>query len=145
MSYLSNNSFQQQQVRHLLDKFSNALLILKLQAQNQLSQNNITDSEATQQKLALANILSNIIVNVKIVTTDEQDDGNINIAYTGLSQRFIEANPLDVADRLEYLGNLRDKLQNDDSLTSREFQFLNNLQRDLETEVIDSYKDLFRF
>jgi len=161
MTKFAFTSYKSEGDRELLNIFSDAVYLLKLQAQNRpVSVQDIADKRSQ-----LDAILENLINQVRALGpglapglriseftsrasgSDDIETDDSDIDFTNFAFRFIRFNPADVNDRLEEVERLRKSLlsNNHSALNSREFNLLDRLQTLLEAEVARSVQSLYAF
>lgn len=136
-------TYKNQSDQQLLDRLSNALFVLKIDAQGQLAEQGLSPADVQQARLALVAFLNDLAARVHLLRR-EPTEGAVDLAFTGLADRFIKVNPEDVADRLDELSRARVRLAAGQPLTELDFYRLDALQALLEEETAESVRGLYR-
>jgi len=166
MSRFAYSSYKSEWDQKLLRSFSDAVYVLKLQAQKRpMSTQEIADKRSEldsileklanqARSLAPRNAFglqmprpSTVGISGSSNNIETSNDADDDIDFTSFASRFIDLNPADVADRLDEIERLRHRLDssNQSPLNSREFNLLDRLQTLLELEVAQSVQSLYAF
>ena len=127
----------------LLDRFNEAVFVLKLDALGELDKNGYNADAVATQRQHLHDMLDTLIMRVEAAPLGAST--GVQPAYTALARRFIEVNPADVADRVAALGALTRRLAESQPLTERDYGLLNRIQALLEGEISREIHSVFAF
>lgn len=121
------------------------ILALKLQAQDGTADAEVSTIAVGDARANLAELLGELHQHVD--TQDRlQPDFDLDVTLTGLAQRFVRVNTMDVPDRLAELERLRSRLSDPaQPLRDRDFNLLDGLQSLLEEETAEGVRSLYRF
>ena len=135
MNGFAYTSYKHQSDQELLSQLSNAILVLKLQAQGRLGQYHVESQAVKQQCETLAGFLDDLIAS--------SVGGATNLAFAGLADRFVKVNPADVQDRVAELRRLRQRLGGRQGIRDNDFRTLDSLQTLLEAEAAEDVRSLY--
>ncbi len=137
-------TYKDQSDQRLLDRLSDALFVVKIDAQGQLAEQGLSPADVQQARQMLIAFVDDLVARVQLLC-GEPTDGKVNLAFTGLADRFIKANPADVPDRLDELLRAQRHLAEGQPLTDMDFRRLDALQALLEEETAEGVRGLYRF
>ncbi len=136
MNGFAYTSYKHQSDQELLSRLSNAILVLKLQAQGRLGQYHLQSQEAEQQRETLVEFLDDLIAGTV--------GGATKLAFAGLADRVVKVNPADVQDRVAELRRLRQRLAGSEDIRDNDFRIVDSLQALLEAEAAEDVRSLYR-
>ncbi len=145
VSAFAHLPYRQQRNQELLHRLSDGILALKLEAQGRAHDGgrDMPDPREKRQDIAafLAALESQVGLEAGLpgVTV-------VDLAFSGLAERFTRDAAGGVADRIDQLDRLRARLLTGTvPLSDREYRLLDRLQTLLEEETADDVRGLFRF
>lgn len=136
-------TYKDQSDQRLLDRLSKALFVLKVAAQERLVEQGLSPADVQQARQALVAFLDDLVARVHLLRAEPTEEA-VNLAFTGLADRFVKVNPDDVADRLHELSRARARLAASQPLTDLDFRRLDALQALLEEETAERVRGLYR-
>ncbi len=148
MNALAYSSYKHQSDQELLDRLGRAILVLKLRAQDRLSAYGLDACDVHEAREHVEHFLDNLARCTRLVLLEHIDDpDDVDMAFTGLADRFIDVNPADVPDRIAELIRLRGRLDRDPeaALKERDFRLLDGIQALLEQETSEGVRGLYAF
>jgi hypothetical protein len=137
-------TYKDQSDQRLLDRLSEALFVLKVERQKQLAPQGLSTADVQRARESLLAFLDEFAARVRLLRA-EPVDGPVDLAFTGLADRFVRAMPDDVADRLDELMRARERLAGGQPLRELDFSRLDALQGLLEEETAEGVRGLYRF
>lgn len=144
-SAFAHLSYRQQRNQELLHRLSDGILALKLEAQGRLGGDGLAPLDASAKRRDVAAFLADLEAQVGLVAAVPAG-ATVDLAFSGLADRFARDAPGGVDDRLDQLNRLRGRLLAGDApLSDREYRLLDRLQALLEEETADDVRGLFRF
>ncbi len=144
MKGFAYTSYKHRRDQELLRRLSDTIFVLKLQAQHELETNGLQMQDAQEGHRTLVDFLKRLENRVRLLDT-KSADGDVDLAFTGLADRFVKVYPSDVADRLAELRRLRAEIAADQVLNDRAFGILDDVQALLQEEASEGVRSLYRF
>lgn len=144
MNTFAYSSYKHQTDQELLDRLGKAIFALKLQAQNRLFEYGLDTRDVDEEYEDLATFLADLVKRTRLLVM-EPIDGQVNMTFTGLSQRFIDVNRADVPDRIAEIVRLQLRLDQGEQMKDRDFQLLDGLHDLLEEESAEGVRGLYAF
>lgn len=143
-SAFAHLSYRQQRNQELLHRLSDGILTLKLEAQGRAGEVSLDAPDPCEKRLDVAAFLADLAAQVRLVAATPAE-GAVDLAFSGLADRFVRDAPGGVADRLDQLDRLRGRLLDGDRpLPDRDYRLLDRLQALLEEETAEDVRGLFR-
>ena len=136
-------NYKSQSDQRLLDRLSDALFVLKVDALGQLAEQGLSPADVQRSRNALMAFLDELVARVQVLR-GESAERTVDLAFTGLADRFVKVNPGDVGDRLDELVRARERLLADQPVTELDFRRLDALQALLEEETAEGVRGLYR-
>jgi hypothetical protein len=127
----------------LLTKLSDAIFVLKLHAQGELLNNSLQEKDVQDKREEIIQFLQKLEQRVLLLIGELVSD-DVEMAFTGLADRFRKYNSADVQDRVAELERLRKRLSSATELRERDFQILDGIQSLLESETAEGVRNLYR-
>lgn len=137
-------TYKDQSDQRLLDRLSDALFVLKVDAQGNLAEQGLSPTDVQASRQTLIAFLDGLVARVRLLRAEPTADA-VDLAFTGLADRFVKVNPDDVADRLDELLRAQRRLAAGQPLTALDFHRLDALQALLEEETAEGVRGLYRF
>jgi hypothetical protein len=148
MNAFAYSSYKHRSDQDLLDRLGRAIFVLKLQAQDRLLAYGLGTRDADDGHAQVEQFLDDLGRCTSLLILEPVDDPEgVNMAFTGLADRFVDVNPADVSDRVAELIRLRDRLDRepDAALKERDFRLLDGIQALLEQETAEGVRGLYAF
>jgi len=148
MDAFAYSSYKHRSDQDLLDRLGRAIFVLKLQAQDRLPAYRLDARDADEGRAQVEHFLDDLSRCACLLTLEHVDDpAGVDMAFTGLADRFVDVNPADVPHRVAELIRLRDRLDRepDAALKERDFRLLDGLQALLEQETAEGVRGLYAF
>jgi len=142
MNGFAYTSYKHRRDQELLDRLSNAIFVLKIQAQDQLIPYQLDARDADDKRDDLVRFLDDLADRVRLLIGAATEDAP-NLIFVGLADRFTQVNKADVPDRLEALCSVRDRLEGTWAIRDRDFHLLDSLQALLEEEAAEGVRGLY--
>jgi hypothetical protein len=143
MKGFAYTSYKHRRDQELLRRFSDSIFHLKLQAQHELERYGLGEQDAQESRARLVDFLARLEACVRLLAATSAD-GDADLTFTGLADRFVQANPADVADRLADLRRVREELSAGQMLNDRAFSLLDDIQALLQEEAAEGVRSLYR-
>ena len=137
-------TYKEQSDQRLLDRLSEALFVLKVDRQGQLAAQQLSNADVQRARESLLDFLDVFAARVRLLR-GEPVAGPVDLAFTGLADRFVRVRPDDFADRLDELMRARGHLARGQLLTELDFRRLDALQGLLEEETAEGVRGLYQF
>jgi len=144
MNAFAYSSYKHQADQELLDRLGKAIFVLKLQAENRLSDYGFVQQDVVNESRDLAAFLDALVKRTQLLTMTPVVE-QVDMAFTGLSSRFVGINRADVPDRLAELTRLRSRLIEEECVRDRDFRLLDSLHALLEEETAEGVRGLYAF
>lgn len=145
MSAFAHLPYRQQRNQELLHRLSDGILALKLEAQGRPADGGRGMPDPREKRQDIAVFLADLEAQVGIVAGIPGATA-VDLAFSGLAERFARDAAGGIADRIDQLDRLRSRLLSDAApLSDRQYRLLDRLQTLLEEETADDVRGLFRF
>jgi len=148
MNAFAYSSYKHRSDQDLLDRLGRAIFVLKLQAQDRLPAYGMGARDPDEERIHIEHFLDDLSRCVRVLTLEHIDDlEGVDMAFTGLADRFVDVNPADISHRVAELIRLRDRLDRepDGPLKERDFRLLDGIQALLEQETAEGVRGLYAF
>jgi hypothetical protein len=142
MNAFAYSSYKHQADQELLVRLGKAIFVLKLQAENRLSDYGFVEHDVINEYHDLARFLDALVKRTKLLVMAPVVE-QVDMAFTGLSNRFVGINRADVPDRLEELTRLQARLIKEECVKERDFRLLDSLHALLEEETAEGVRGLY--
>ncbi len=144
MNAFAYSSYKHQADQELLDRLGRAIFVLKLQAENRLHDYGFADPDVVKEYRDLARFLDALVKRTRLLVMEPVAE-QVDMAFTGLSNRFVGVNRADVPDRLAELTRLQSRLLEEECVKERDFRLLDSLHALLEEETAEGVRGLYAF
>ena len=144
MNAFAYSSYKHQADQELLDRLGKAIFVLKLQAENRLSDYGFVQQDVVNEYRDLTQFLDALVKRTQLLVMTPVVEP-VDMAFTGLSNRFVAVNRVDVSDRLAELTRLRLRLIEEECIKDRDFRLLDGLHALLEEETAEGVRGLYAF
>jgi hypothetical protein len=145
MDAFAHTSYKHKIDRELLERLSEAILVLKLHAQNIARVEGLRLIDVNTARQNTADLLGDLAEGVRFLDSGTGSramfDGTTQLALSGLVDRFVRINPADVQE----LQKLKGRLVRGMNLKPRDFKRLDGIQRLLEEEADEATRALYSF
>ena len=141
----ASTSVKHESDQALLKRLSDAIYLLKLQTQGRLAEHGITAQDMYNTRDSVVQFIDDLKRRVLFLIDATVLDTNIDLAFTGIADRFVAYNSSDVEDRLDELMRTSTRIAQGQRLSDRELQHLDRLQSFLEEETAVGVRGLYNF
>jgi len=144
MNAFAYSSYKHQADQELLDRLGTAIFVLKLQVEDRLHDYGFADADVAKEYRDLAQFLDALVKRTRMLVMEPVAE-QVDLAFTGLSHRFVAVNRADVPDRLAELTRLQSRLLDKGCVKDRDFRLLDSLHALLEEETAEGVRGLYTF